>query len=159
VQYRFAGVYGSNGLDYLSAAGALEEIASGAGVEEAQYVAVIVIPAQDEYGSPRVELLDLPRRFDARKTGHHYVHEHDVRLGGPDHGYGLQAVGCLPDELNVGLLFEETAHALAQNQMIIGYHDPDTFHSPATRCVVPAFTSIIHAGVAGVWNLGTSTIG
>ncbi len=132
VQYRFPRVHGPQRVDHLLAAGALQKIAGRARLQEAEYVAVIVIGAEDERGGARIGLLDLFGSLDAAEAWHDHVHQHHVRLDLLGHRHRLQTVGRLPDDGDVRLLLQEIAHPLPENPVIVDQQDRNRLQrSPA----------------------------
>ena len=62
---------------------------------------------------------------EAVHHGHDEVHQDDIRLQLAGHVDGLLAVGGLPNDLQVLVVFEEHAESLAHDFMVIGKQDAD----------------------------------
>ena len=57
--------------------------------------------------------------------GHRHVHDDDVRVGLLDQGDGVQAVAGLAGDLQVGVVLEDAAEALADQRVVVDQDDAD----------------------------------
>src|SRR5205814_7097711 len=79
---------------------------------------------------------DLGGRLDPVEAGHADVHQHDVRPGPADHGEGVQPVGRLADDLDLGLAVDrarqDRPEALPDQRLVVGKYDADGHDRPSS---------------------------
>jgi hypothetical protein len=68
---------------------------------------------------------DAPRGLDAVEAGHADVHQHDGGRAAAGQFYGLEAVLGLPDDLDLGVCFEQFAEAGAHERLVVADEDAD----------------------------------
>jgi hypothetical protein len=69
--------------------------------------------------------IGLLKHSQAIFVGHTQIEKEDVRFELGQHVDTLVAIRCLAHNRNIVLAFKELTHALAENYMVIGHHDPD----------------------------------
>jgi len=73
--------------------------------------------------------------FYSVHSRHVHVHRHDIRPQGTHQLQGRRAVGCFPDDLDVGLLKELECNAVPNDGMVVHEENPDLGHCSALRPV------------------------
>src|SRR5262249_14360289 len=68
---------------------------------------------------------DAPGGFNAIKTRHLYVHEHDIRPQSAGQLDGRRAVGGLADDFQVVLGVEQRPESGPHQRLVVGEQDPD----------------------------------
>src|SRR3990172_3983477 len=125
---------GADGVDQLRLGGALRDVSRRAGADRLAQQALVFVSGEDQDASIGQQFLQPPRRLDASAgTGHADVHQHDVRAQHARQAHGLVAIGCLADDLQIGLGIQERAQARAQDAVIIRDENPNRHKASPDR--------------------------
>ena len=122
---RVTGMHGPDGGDQLGRRRGLEQEPGSAGPERIHDV-VIEVECRQHHHAGRGELRKQPPGgLDPVQHRHADVHQHEVGPGPERALDGLAPVGCLGDDLDIGLGVEDEPEAAAHERLVVGEQDAD----------------------------------
>ena len=128
-----SGMDGADGLEQFAMQETFQQVGASAGFESADDLDVTGVGGEDDKARVGKFAADGAHGVDAVHAGHLQIHEHDIGPMEAELFDGLQAIGGLTDELQVGLIGNERGDALTQDRVIVDQGDANWFRSAGHR--------------------------
>jgi hypothetical protein len=115
----------SDGLDQVSGAYVLQQVARGTCFQESKHVLIIVVGSEDQTGGGGTDRLFLFRRFNAVQLGHGDIHKDHVRMPLDCQFNSLQSIVSLSHNLKILIAFQKLPSTFPHKYVIVSKQNSD----------------------------------